>query len=177
MHVSYLTIGLLFRIPQSTLLCFLSHIDMHQAIRRLKVFVGGDSLVAVDLILGKFHVTFHRVQSLDLLCILYFYNLPNVSSLTQTPLFVDDTSIFCSRDPNRLISIVNHELSKVVALLKAKQLSLNWTKTNFVIFHPREKNVNVNVPHVLDNTVIKEVVDIKFLVVIINQYLSWKSKY
>lgn len=111
------------------------------------------------------------------MCILYFYNLPNVSSLTQTPLFVDDTSIFCSHDPNRLISIVNHELSKVVALLKAKQLSLNWTKTNFVIFHPREKKVNVNVPHVLDNTVIKEVVDIKFLVVIINQYLSWKSKY
>lgn len=69
MHVSYLTIGLLFRIPQSTLLCFLSHIDMHQAIRRLKVFVGGDSLVAVDLILGKFHVTFHRVQSLDLFCV------------------------------------------------------------------------------------------------------------
>ena len=35
--------------------------------------------------------------------------LPNVSSLTQSLLFADDTNIFCShKDANHLVSIVNN---------------------------------------------------------------------
>ena len=43
-----------------------------------------------------------------------------------------------------------------------------------MIFHPRQKKVNVNVPLTLENTVIKQVTETKFLGVLIDQHLSWK---
>ena len=41
--------------------------------------------------------------------------------------------------------IANNERAK---RLKANRLSLNLTKTNLMIFHPRQKKINVNVPPV-----------------------------
>ena len=109
------------------------------------------------------------------MCIIYIYDLPNVSSLIQSLLFADDTSIFCShKDANHLASIVNNELAKIMIWLKVNKLSLNLTETNFMIFHPRQKKVNVNVPHTLENTVIKQVTETKFLGVVIDQHLPWK---
>ena len=112
-----------------------------------------------------------------LLFIIYINNLPNVCSLTQYLLFADDTSIFCSHKyANHLVSIVNNELAKIIIWLKVNKLSLNLTKTNFMIFHPRQKKVNVNVPLTLKNTVIKQVTETKFLGVLIDQHLSWKPR-
>ena len=48
------------------------------------------------------------------------------------------------------------------------------TKTNLMIFHPMQKKINVNVPLVMENTVIKKVIETKFLAVIVDQHLSWK---
>ena len=94
--------------------------------------------------------------------------------LTQSLLFADDTSIFCShKDANHLVSIVNNELA-IIVWLKLNKLSLDLTKTNFMIFHPRQKKINVNVPLTLENTVIKQVTETKFLGVLIDQHLSWK---
>ena len=110
-----------------------------------------------------------------LLFIIYINGLSNVSGLTQSLLFADDTSIFCShKDANHLISIVNNELAKIIIWLKVNKLSLNLTKTNFMIFHPRQKKVNVNVPLTLENTMIKQVTETKCLGVLIDQHLSWK---
>ena len=87
---------------------------------------------------------------------MYVNDLPTVSSLTQSLLFADDTSIFCShKDPNQLISIVTNELTKISICLRSNKLCLNLSKTNFMFFHPRQKKINVNVPLVLENTVIK----------------------
>ena len=81
------------------------------------------------------------------LFIFYINDLPDVYSLTQSLLFADDASIFCShKDANHLVSIVNNELAKIIIWLKVNKLSLNLTKTNFMIFHWRQKKVNVNVP-------------------------------
>ena len=43
------------------------------------------------------------------------------------------------------------------------------TKTSFMIFHPRQKKVNVNVPLTPQNTVIKQVMETKVLGVLIDQ--------
>ena len=86
--------------------------------------------------------------------IIYINDLPIVSNLTQSLLFSDDTSMFCShKDANHLVSIVNNELARIIIWLKVNKLSLNLTKTNFMIFHPRQKKVNVIVPLTLENTV------------------------
>ena len=67
-----------------------------------------------------------------LLLIVHVNDLPTVSRLTQSVLFADDTSIFCShKDANQLISIVTNQLTKMSIWLKANKLSLNLSKTNF----------------------------------------------
>ena len=50
-------------------------------------------------------------------------------------------------------------------------------KTNFMIFHSRQKKVNVNIPLILENTVIKQATETKFLGVLIDQHLSWKPHF
>ena len=44
-----------------------------------------------------------------------------------------------------------------------------------MIFHPRQKKINVNFPLVMENTIVKQAVETKFLGIIIDQRLSWKS--
>ena len=79
-----------------------------------------------------------------LLFVIDINDLPNVSSLTQSLLFADDTSTFCSHtDANHLVSIVNNKLAKIIIWLKVNKLFLNLTKTNFMIFHPRQKKVSM----------------------------------
>ena len=80
-----------------------------------------------------------RAQFLDLLFIIYINDLPKVSSLTQSLLFADDTSIFCShKDAQHLLSIVNNELAKIIIWLKVNKLSLNLTKTYDFSSKPKE---------------------------------------
>ena len=44
-----------------------------------------------------------------------------------------------------------------------------------MIFHPRQKKIDVNVPLVMENSIIKQVVETKFLGIITDQHLSWNS--
>ena len=37
---------------------------------------------------------------------------------------------------------------------------------NFMIFHPRQKKINVNLPLVMENTIVKQAVETKFLGII-----------
>ena len=80
---------------------------------------------------------------------------------------------FSHSDLNYLSAIVNNELSKVSRWLKLNKLTLNLSKTNFILFRPRQKKL----PHLLeikiDNTSIQQVSSTKFLGVIINENLTW----
>ena len=62
----------------------------------LRIGLNLSSLGPVNLTVAKFHVSCNRDQSLSLFCSFYTNDLPNVSSLTQSLLFADDTNIFCS---------------------------------------------------------------------------------
>ena len=110
-----------------------------------------------------------------LMFIAYIDDFPNASTLNQCLCLLMIQALFVSIEmPTTLLLLLTMNLQKLDVWLKVNKLSLNITKTNFMIFHPRQKKVNVNVPLTLENTVIKQVTETKFLGVLIDQHLSWK---
>ena len=110
-------------------------------------------MVLEELLLNGPKVIFRNVNSSfsikrsilgPLFFLFYINDLPNVSQLTDTLLFADDTSIFYSH-PNvdRLLSIMNLELVKFATRMKSNKLSVNLKKSNFVVFRPKRKRIKV----------------------------------
>ena len=62
----------------------------------------------------------------------------NVSTLLKPILFADDTNLFYSgKDIDELCSVVSIELDKLCLWFQVNKLSLNTSKTNFMIFTNR----------------------------------------
>ena len=77
-----------------------------------------------------------------LLFILYINDLANVSEQFYCILFADDTNImFSHKKIDSLYELVNREMQKVSTWFKTNKLSLNYKKTNFIIFHQKNKKI------------------------------------
>ncbi len=75
-----------------------------------------------------------------LLFLLYINDIGNVSNIVDLILFADDTNLFCShKNLFSLTNIVNCEIAKVSEWFKAKKLSINMKKSNYMIFKSRQK--------------------------------------
>ena len=109
-----------------------------------------------------------------LLFILYINDFKRSSNMLSFILFADDSNIFLShRDPRILVNTMNSELKSVHSWIQANKLSLNLTKTNYMLFSnsiqtlPGDININgVN---------IESVQSTKFLGIFIDNKLSWKT--
>ena len=78
--------------------------------------------------------------------LLYINDLPNISAKLKFFLFADDTNIYCESDD--LLDVektVNKELEKLYLWLNVNRLSLNVSKTNYIIFHPYNKHLNKHI--------------------------------
>jgi len=112
-----------------------------------------------------------------LLFLLYINDLPRCSNSSHFIIFADDTNIiFSHKDPNNLEILINNELHKISNWFKLNKLSLNIDKTNFMIF----KNKHSNKPDLtfevkIGNKDIHKVNTTKFLGILIDSNLSWKS--
>ena len=108
--------------------------------------------------------------------ILYINDLPKATSLAECLLFADDTSIFYSNsEPDHLASLMNSELTKISLWIKSNKLSVNIKKTNYVIFKPKQKSVHISSQISFDSIALKQVTEVKFLGVYIDEGLTWKS--
>ena len=56
-----------------------------------------------------------------------------------------------------------------------KQISVNIKKTNYVIFKPKQKSVHMSCQISFDSIALKQVTEVKFLGVYIDEGLTWKS--
>ena len=75
-----------------------------------------------------------------LLFLLYINDLCNVSKVVDFILFADDTNIFFShKDFNLLPEILNSEMLKLTQWCRANKLSINFKKSNFMVFRPRQR--------------------------------------
>ena len=91
-------------------------------------------------------------------------------------LFADDINI-CMSDKclDSLISKINIEITYISKWFKINQLSLNIKKTNFMLFcHKRIRKVKP-VKIYIDNILVEQVAETKFLDVIITENLTWDN--
>ena len=110
-----------------------------------------------------------------LLFLLYINDLCNVSKVVDFILFADDTNIFFShKDFNLLPEILNSEMLKLTQWCRANKLSINFKKSNFMVFRPRQRRQTLDISIQIDNNVIERVKETVFLGVILDEHLSWK---
>ena len=109
-----------------------------------------------------------------LLFIIYMNDISNVSTESSLILFADDTNIFYQgSDTRELQNTVCSDLSKFYDWFSANKLSLNISKTNYVVFGPLSKNWDVTIH--LNSIKIDKVNTSKFLGVYIDSNLSWSD--
>jgi len=95
---------------------------------------------------GLLHREFHcGVSQGSILGPLFFILVLSNASLLDVILFADDTNLFISHnDPGCLNDTLNSELNNLSAWFAANLLSLNLSKTYFMVFKPRQKSSCLN---------------------------------
>ena len=106
-----------------------------------------------------------------ILFLIYINDLFNCSNF-KTTLYADDSVLTLSnKNVNCLQTMLNSELTKINAWLKANQLSLNVTKTNFLFFTKTKEKI---FPQINDRK-IKQANCVKYFGVFLDDKLTWKK--
>ena len=88
--------------------------------------------------------------------------------------FADDTNIFCAGESlDELLDLASSEMTGLKRWFDKNKLSLNLSKTKFMIFSKRKIYDEVNV--YVNGMPIERVHENKFLGVIIDENINWKS--
>ena len=106
---------------------------------------------------------------------IYINDLCDVSKILDFILFADDTNIFFShKNVDFLEKTLNEELLKLTTWCQANKLSINYSKSKFMVFKPRQKRQNLDIKLEISNCAIERVRDTIFLGVILDENLTWK---
>ena len=110
-----------------------------------------------------------------LLFLIYINDLCDVSNILDFIIFADDTNIFFShKNVDFLEKTLNEELLKLTTWCQANKLSINYSKSKFMVFKPRQKRQNLDIKLEMSNCAIERVRDTIFLGVILDENLTWK---
>ena len=110
-----------------------------------------------------------------LLFIIFINDFPKSSTFFSTRLYADDTSLTASgSDLDSLLREINSHLPAVYEWLCSNKLTLNLTKTKFLIFMPRQKEShNLYPPLTVANVHLEKSFSVKYLGVHIDCHLTW----
>ncbi len=108
-----------------------------------------------------------------LLFLIYINDIYQSSQILQFRLFADDISILlANKKLDILEQIMNTELQKVSAWLLANKLSLNISKSNFLLISSRKTDKSIKLK--INSKDLKQENYTKYLGVIIDNNLNWK---
>ena len=110
-----------------------------------------------------------------LLFLIYINDLTMVSSDAKFILFADDTNIIFSSKLNENIEkITNENLKNIIDWFNVNKLSINLTKTQYIVFSKSTNNIlNQNFKIALNNNELQKVTNVKFLGVHLQSNLQW----
>ena len=108
-----------------------------------------------------------------LLFLIYINDIYKSTEILQFRLFADDTSILlANKNLDELEQVVNSKLGKVTIWLLANELSLNVSKSNFLLISSRKDNRSINIK--INDKYPKQENYTKYLGVIIDNKINWK---
>ena len=112
-----------------------------------------------------------------LLFLIYINDLVNVSSILLAILFADDTNLILTHENfGSLIKEPNTGIAKTSDWFQTNKLSLNVTKSNFIIFTGINKNYDLSAAKLsIGTNDLVQVPYTKFLGVLIDEHLSWEE--
>ena len=112
-----------------------------------------------------------------LLFLIYINDICNASRLLKFILHADDTNIFFSSSSlSELCRTINEEMVRVVQWFRANRLSVNLKKTGYIVFGtPGKIKKLTDCSIYLDGVEIERKFESKFLGIIIDDKLTWKS--
>ena len=91
--------------------------------------------------------------------------------------FADDTNILhINKSPKQLAKHINIDLKLLCNWLNANKISLNKGKTEYIIFKGSQKPLNYDIRISINGTRLYPSSQIKYLGVILDSDLSWKSQ-
>ena len=102
--------------------------------------------------------------------------MPYASKILDIHLFADDTSIFISNKKlEELETIANSKLVNISDRLISNKVTLNVSKSNFIIIHPSQRKRNKQVTIKINGENLEEKSHTKYLGVLIDKNLNWKA--
>lgn len=108
------------------------------------------------------------------LFLLYVNDIVSVSNVLKCILFADDTTLFYSGENlSDVLQTIQDEFQKIMNWFNANRLSLNLSKTNFMIFS--SKKIDIDATLSIHGSKIERTHEIMFLGVIFDEQLTWKS--
>ena len=112
-----------------------------------------------------------------LLFSLYVNDFPKCLNHSSAIMFADDTSVFISNSNiTTMYQRANEDLNSIYNWLGASKLSINFTKTKYVLFRTlRSKSPPSNLSLSVHGKKIERVSEINFLGITYNENLSWKK--
>src|SRR6218665_893291 len=92
-------------------------------------------------------------------------------------LFADDTNVFYSHASwGELVRIINKELLKINDWFLVNKLSLNFDKTNYILFKSHRKPTPKDNPGIkIQDLLLNQVESTRFLGIHVDQHLTWKT--
>ena len=105
---------------------------------------------------------------------IYINDLPRASSITSK-LFADDTCLlFSAYNVTSLQQIANTEITKIENWMTSNKLTLNHTKTKFMVISKTGRISSINIS--INNHQIDQVNSIDYLGITINSKLTWDDQ-
>ena len=113
--------------------------------------------------------------------VIVFYDFENCLEYMTPNVYADDTcATIASENLNDLITDVKSELENISNWMRIHKLSLNASKSEFMVVGQRRKLYRVGnelSSLVLNNAAIKRVEKIKYLGINIDESLNWEEQY
>ena len=111
-----------------------------------------------------------------LLFLIYMNDIPNANDFFKYILYADDTTLFSTIHISAMaIHEINNHLSEVYDWLAVNKLSLNIKKTEYIVFHAINKNIEGMLPELsINGIIIERVQNFNFLGLLFNEHMFWK---